>query len=226
MPHFPYDTPPERDRLARALAFLRREAGMTQEQAAARINRTVQAWQNYEWGKRKFTEALAGEVTKALGLTVQDLLDARERLPAEAGDPHAAQQPRPAAREAQPLQLPVLGRVRAGPVGPNVYDQHDGAEVIDFSAFFSPDARVLRLAGESMIPYAEPGGFVTYHLSRWPRRGQGCVIETVGGEYYVKRYEKTDAGKLIVTELHPQERQLTFDLDQIKGVYAIGLRGD
>lgn len=226
MPHFPYDTPPERDRLARALALLRREAGMTQEQAAARINRTVQAWQNYEWGKRKFTETLAGEVTKALGLTVQDLLDARDRLPDEAPEPPAAPG-RTAARDAAgpSLQLKVLGRVRAGPVGPNVYDQHD-AEVIDFATFFSPDARVLRLAGESMIPYAEPGGFVVYHLSRWPRRGQGCVIETTAGEYYVKRYEKTDAGKLIVTELHPQERQLTFELSEIKGVYAIGLRGD
>ena len=77
-----------------------------------------------------------------------------------------------------------------------------------------------------MYPYAEPGGFVTYNPRQPARRGHGCVIEMKDGSKLVKRYEHHDAETLTVTELWPEEKQLTIPLADVAGVYAIGLRGD
>lgn len=210
--------------LGQALKNLREGAvpRMTQSAAAERADVTLQAWQNYEGGKRRFSEALIDKVTAAIGFSREDLLAERDRILEE--PPGAA----PRLRDRAPLRLeiPIAGRVRGGPLAPNVYDMGQQEGSIDLTAMLGPDARALRAAGESMIPYAEPGGFVVYNLNRWPRRGQGCVIETVDGAYYVKRYEKTDGSTLFVTEFFPQERQIQFDLTQVRGVYAISLRGD
>ena len=46
------------------------------------------------------------------------------------------------------------------------------------------------------------------------------------GQFLVKRYERLIGDTLHVTELHPVERELTFDMAEVKGLYAVGLRGD
>ena len=58
------------------------------------------------------------------------------------------------------------------------------------------------------------------------KRGAGCVIETKSGEAYVKIYQSSDGSNLFVKELQPEERVITFPQIEIKGVYAILLRGD
>lgn len=123
------------------------------------------------------------------------------------------------------MALPVGGIAHGGALRPNLYDDGGEAEVIDFAQYFTAGTQVLRLAGMSMVPYAEPGGFVTYNVRQPARRGQGCVIEMADGSYAVKRFERMDDNHLYVTELYPKERELTFDLAEVKGVYAIGLRG-
>lgn len=210
--------------MGRALKAVRESLSpkVTQADAAARADVTVQAWQNYEAGKRRFSNALIDKVSRALGVRPEDLLTERDRLVDEPPSaPHRL-------RERAPLRLeiPISGRARMGPQMAHVYDPGQDEGMLDLTQLLGADARVLRGAGESMIPYAEPGGFVIYNLNRWPRRGQGCVIETTGGDYYVKRYEKTDGSTLFVTEFFPVERQITFDLREVRGVYAIGLRGD
>lgn len=214
----------ERMRRAHALKALRRRRGLTQEAAATAHGVTTQAWQNYEAGKRHLSDKKISELLPALDADNDDFEQELQRLPEPssfAPDEIRMAGPRPLGG----LLMAVDGIVHAGALNPNVY-QGGEAEIIDFSAFFGPEWRVLRLAGESMIPYAEPGGFVTYSTRRPPRRGQGCVIITTAGEYLVKRFERTAGGKLHVTELYPEERPLAFDLTEIRGVYAIGLRGD
>lgn len=215
----PNDSPVERKRMGRALALLRADAGMTQPAASERMGVTLQAWQNYEYGRRRFTPDMVRSVTTAVERTPEDLLDARSRvLSNEASAPAAG--PR-----LSPYELPLLGRVRAGPQGLHVFDGGE-PETIDLGYLFGPDVRVLRLAGESMIPYAEPGGFVSYHLRSLPKRNKGVVIHLMNGDFFVKRYDYERGGTLYVTELHPEERQLTFDLTEVRGVYPIGLRTD
>ncbi|WP_312145224.1 helix-turn-helix domain-containing protein [Brevundimonas sp.] len=224
----------DRRRKGLALKALRRRLGVTQEAAANALGVTVQAWQNYEAGKRHLSDP------KLAAILVEALNSDREEFDAELtqipDDLTPSQRERLGAREAinrgsssQPpaaFHLPVGGIAHGGALRPNVYDDGGEAEVIDFSRYFAPGTRVLRLGGMSMFPYAEPGGFVTYNPRQPARRGQGCVIEMKDGSYAVKRFERFDADHLVVTELFPEERELQLPLADVAGVYAIGLRGE
>lgn len=211
--------------LGRALKSLREamDPRVTQTDAATAADVTLQAWQNYEAGKRRFTEALIGKVTRALTISRAELLAERDRI---LDEPSADTRPRIERGRSGRLEISINGRGRAGPMGMHVYDAGQSEGSIDLSMILGGDARATRAAGESMVPYVEPGAFVVYHTGRWPRRGHGCVIETKTGELYIKRYEKTDGSTLFVTELFPKERELKFQLSDVEGVYAIGLRED
>ena len=224
----PTDAPEvaERKLYGRALKLLRERAEMSQPQAADALGVTLTAWQNYEAGKRQWKPRLLRDTTKAVNATVEDLELLRARLSDEPDLPAAQAMAGFRERPSPSFQIPIHGRARMGPMGANVYDVGEPEGVIDLASLIGADTRALRLAGESMIPYAEPGGFVLYQLNRWPGRGKGCVIETNAGEYYVKRYDKSDGAAIYATELWPEERQLRFETKDLKGVYAIMLRGD
>lgn len=217
----------ERRRKGLALAAVRRRTGITQDAAAAAMGwKGPQAWQYYEHGKRHFSDPKLAAMLEKLGsnreefeLELAKIPEDRDGLPPVRGRGFQD-------RAAAPLHLEVGGIAHGGVMRPNVYDE-GGGEVIDFARFFAPGTRVLRLGGMSMFPYAEPGGFVTYNVKVPPRRGNGCVIEMKDGSYSVKRFERYDDDGLIVSELYPVERELPpIPTADVKGVYAIGLRGD
>ncbi len=223
----PTDAPEtfERKLYGRALKALRERAEMSQPMAADAMGVTLTAWQNYEAGKRQWKHRLKREAAAAVGATPEDLELAKTEI--ETGVESPAPLPIPGMRErAQPFKFPIYGRARMGPQGVNIYDAGEPEGVIDLAVLLGPNTRAMRLAGESMGAYAEPGSFILYQTDRWPGRGKGCVIETLDGEYYVKRYERTDGAAVYVTELFPEERQVRFDMKDLKGVYAIVLRGD
>lgn len=215
----------DRRRKGLALKALRRRLGMTQDQAGEQYGKTVQAWQLYEQGKRHFSEPKLATLLAALNATREEfdfeLAKVPEILAEAPPEPSRGFEERPFA----PLHIPVGGIAHGGALRPNVYDE-GGGEVVDFARFFSPGTRVLRLAGMSMFPYAEAGGFVTYNPRHPARRGQGAVIEMTDGGFAVKRFERFDGEMLVVTELYPEEQELRIPLDTVAGVYAIGLRGD
>jgi transcriptional regulator with XRE-family HTH domain len=63
----------------------------------------------------------------------------------------------------------------------------------------SPGAtRRLQLANDDLAPWAASGVVVAYEPGRWPRRDQGCVIETTDGAVRVWLYEGADAEALTV----------------------------
>lgn len=216
----------EQKLIGRALQALRIRAGLTQPQAADAMKITLTAWQNYEAGKRQWKPLLVRRVTTALGSSPEELQLLRDQL---ADEPEVT--PRSMALgfgESRPraFEVPVAGQLRQGPEGPSLIAANGQEGTINIGALLGPNARALRLPGEKMIPYAEPGGFVIYQTDRWPRRGQGCVVEMVEGEFHVARYERQDGAGLYVTELHPEPRERRFETRQVRGVYAISLRGD
>jgi len=219
------DSPAERRLMGAALRRLREQRGLTQTAAADRAGITLQAWGNYENGRRRFSRSLIDKTTTALGFEPEDLLIERTRadeggLPS--GDPARMLDERWARR----YELPIVGVVRAGGLAA-AFQPPSEPDTLDLMPFFSPENRVLMIQGESMIPYAQPGGWVTYNIKSWPRRGDGCVIVFKDDrDPLVKRFEKTLGGSLYVTELFPAERELTFDLGEISGVYRVGLRAD
>lgn len=212
----------ERARAGAALKILRKRAGLSQEKAASIAGIGTQTWQNYEVGRRGMDLAMLGRVTSAIGATPEEhaLIMARtaspEHRPAASGF----------AERARSFEIPVGGIAYGGAPRPQFH--HDGdADIIDFSAFFKATTRVLRNDGMSMWPYAKPGGLVTYDLRIPPKRGEGCVVELNDGSYLLKLFQRYEGGDLIVSEIYPEERELDpIPLDEVRGIYAVGLRGD
>lgn len=217
------DVQSEQRRLAgEALKILRKRAGVSQEEAAARASVHTQTWRNYEGGRRLIDNPTLATLTSVIGSSPEEhALEVLRLSPARRPEGRSFGM----SERGRDMALPVGGIAHGGALRPNLYDDGGEAEVIDFAQYFTAGTQVLRLAGMSMVPYAEPGGFVTYNVRQPARRGQGCVIEMADGSYAVKRFERMDDNHLYVTELYPKERELTFDLAEVKGVYAIGLRG-
>lgn len=58
--------------------------------------------------------------------------------------------------------------------------------------------RRMQLSNDDLAPWAASGVVLEYEPGRWPRRGQGCVIEMADGETRVRLYEHADPDALVV----------------------------
>lgn len=158
----------EARRLGEALARLRRDAGLNQAEAGARAGMTGQGWGLYESGKRPglFRPDVQRRLTAAVGADPEGLA-----LAASAGDP-------PAATEASGLQSRGRAFRPEAPVS------------------VSPGIRQLVLTDDCLDPWAGAGTVVEYDPDRFPRRGQGCVVEGDDGGVSVWIFDGADADRL------------------------------
>jgi len=162
-------------------------------------------------------------VAGALGLTREDLVRERDRLAGIAATPKAANSPQE--HSATVFDLPVTGRVRMSPAGPQIYAVEEPDSFFDASFMFGGGGRTLRVAGDAMTGYVESGQLVIYDLSVWPSRGDGCVVELVSGDIHVAEYVESGQGVVRVRQRNPDEI-LSFPLPEVKGVYQIRFRGN
>ncbi|HEY2178061.1 MAG TPA: helix-turn-helix domain-containing protein [Caulobacteraceae bacterium] len=211
----------ERELTGRALRRMREDRGLFQGHVAKKMGMTSQAWQKYEAGERRFGDKLP-RILEAIGATEEDLRDMRAALLGGGVRLHS----RGVQEERRPFTIDVYGRARAGPQGVQSYDVGEPLRTIDISQILGPSTNALEIAGDSMVPWGDPGEIVLFDRDRYPKRGTGCVIETLAGEYYVKLYERSDGSTLFARELSPEDRIVTFALKDLRGVYAIRLRGD
>lgn len=58
--------------------------------------------------------------------------------------------------------------------------------------------RRLQLSNDDLAPWAASGVVLEFDPQQWPRRDQGCVIETVDGTVLVRLYEGADSQTLTV----------------------------
>ena len=58
--------------------------------------------------------------------------------------------------------------------------------------------RRLQLSNDDLAPWAASGVVLEYQPGRWPRRDQGCVIETTDDELLVRLYDRADAEVIVV----------------------------
>lgn len=77
-------------------------------------------------------------------------------------------------------------------------------------AFAGPSGstRRLQLSNDDLAPWAASGVVLEYEPGRWPRRGQGCVIEMADGEVRVRLYEHGDADALVVRGISGGEERI------------------
>jgi phage repressor protein C with HTH and peptisase S24 domain len=217
----PQSASDELQAMAAAIRSLRVRVGISQPAAAEALGVSRQAWQNYEAGDRQniLRSDVQHQIARALGIQREDLLREAERLAGMAPQQPGAPQATP-----RNYELSVLGRVRASAQGPQIYDGGEPEQLIDVSWMFGINARTLRVAGDSMTGYVESGDLVIYDTSQWPRRGDGCVVEMLTGEIYVKEYLGSADGVLKVRQRLPEE-EVCFSLAAVKGVYPVRFRG-
>lgn len=207
----------EAQALGLALKQLREREGMTQQQAADAMEPPVtpQAWQRYERGERQviLRSDLQEKVAAAVKATPAELQKVRDMLLGFPGGEPLTQ--------ARVLTLPIWGRARAGVAGPQIYDVASEPEsTIDLSVLLRTAVKTLRVAGDSMTGYVESGQVVIYDRDRWPRRGDGCVVELKSGDVLVKEYDKSDGSNLFLRQRFPDEG-VTVPMSEVAGVYTI-----
>lgn len=158
----------EARRLGEALARLRREAGLNQAEAGARAGMTGQGWGLYESGKRPglFRPDVQRRLTLALGSDPEGLARA-----AAGNEPR----PRPAASGVESAGRGFRPDAR-GPAAPRL------SQVV--------------LTDDCLDPWAGAGTVIDYDPDRFPRRGQGCVVETADGGTSVWIFDGADAERL------------------------------
>jgi transcriptional regulator with XRE-family HTH domain len=154
--------------LGDALARLRHAGGLSQAEAGERVGMTGQGWGLYEAGKRAglFRPDIQTRLTAALGATPEALSLERgpPPSPASAGEERVS---RVEARSAafKPAEAPAAPK----------------NETFTFP-----------VQTEDVWPWASSGVVLVCDPGRWPRRGQGCVIETTDGEARVRLFDGAD----------------------------------
>lgn len=102
-----------------------------------------------------------------------------------------------AALDATPEALAL----RRGPAAaPETADPVDGLNAGGRAFRDAPPAERgrLTLSDDDLAPWAASGVTLEFEAGRWPRRDQGCVIETAGGETLVRLYDRADAEAVTV----------------------------
>ena len=209
--------------LGAALKRLREANGMGQDEAAdaAGFN-SFQAWQRYEKGAPGiFKPATQQKLVTALGASIGDLQLTFETLRRGGRERSGSQ----FEEQGRAFEVRVDGRGRAGTSAPVIDDLAGAPHYRDMSWLFGHTSRYMVVAGDSMSGYVEAGMTITYDQSQKPRRGDGCVVELVSGERFVKEYDRTDARHVYVRQRFP-EGEIKWPLSEVKGVYKIKARFD
>jgi transcriptional regulator with XRE-family HTH domain len=205
--------------IGRAFKALREQLRMTQGQIGQALSPTIssQAWQKYEAGERHFTEDKIAAALDAMNLDHADLENELQKQTGAARTPQRWE-----GRSGQRgLIIPIWGRARMGPRGPEVYDASAEQRSVDLVQFFGPEAGAFELAGESMTGWGETGDLVIFDRARWPGKNKPCVIETKTGELYCKFFEKEDGSTVFARETFPEPKTITFKMIDLKGVYRV-----
>ncbi|MDQ1155018.1 transcriptional regulator with XRE-family HTH domain [Brevundimonas sp. SORGH_AS 993] len=147
---------------------MRRERGLSQAEAGARLDMTSQGWGLYESGRRPglFRPDVQRRLTAALDSTPEILALTAARIA-----------PPPAERTPQGVESKGRG--------------FDGASA-------SSEIPSLRLTDDHLAPWAGAGVIVDYRPGQAPRPGQGCVVETTDGDLMIRLFDgdQTDGVRL------------------------------
>jgi transcriptional regulator with XRE-family HTH domain len=199
----------------KAIRTLRERAGLKQADIAGALEFSTQAYQKYESGERKFTDEKLPVILEAIGATVTDLEAERARLLGR--DPpegHGGEQ------RADPFTVSVS---RERPAEP---ERAWPSRQIDLRHLLRPSTGAVEMGGDEMAPWAEPGETLLFDRDRYPKRGFGCVVELKSGALMPRLYEGSDGSSLFVKVLRPEPRVTPVPMTDVRGVYAVTLRGD
>lgn len=186
----------EARRLGDALGTLRRERGLSQAEAGARIGMTSQGWSLYESGKRAglFRPDVQRKLTSALDATPEDLRLVLRSQNLEADS----------STELMATGVQARGRSYEGPTT-------------------LPRQR-WTLTSNEMAPWASAGVIIEYVQGQWPRAGQGCVIDLKGSARLVRLFESTDEASVSLRDANGG--RISIARDEVASIGAVVARLD
>lgn len=169
------------------LLHLRKEAGLTQAEVAERIGRSVQAYQNYEYGRRDVKGETLSKLAVALSTSTDAILGIENA---------------PWKKKVEPATktVPVVGRIAAGDAREAIEDATDRWYVPDPVIDEHPNAFYLVASGDSMDRLIPDGAFVLIDPDAEVHSGDVAAVLVNGFDATLKRV--FFAGDTIV--LHPE----------------------
>nr|WP_313520138.1 transcriptional regulator [Brevundimonas diminuta] len=87
-------------------------------------------------------------------------------------------------------------------------------------------SRRLRLETDELTPWASAGTVLEYAPGRWPRRGQGCIIQMDDGVQKVCLYDRADDAEVVVFGAGGLDRSERIARSHIQSMSAIISRLD
>lgn len=84
----------------------------------------------------------------------------------------------------------------------------------------------LRLETDELAPWASAGTVLEYAPGRWPRRGQGCIIQMDDGVQKVRLYDRADDAEVVVFGAGGLDRSERIARSQIQSMSAVTGRLD
>lgn len=210
--------------MGRAIQAIRKRSGLSQEELAERLGVERQTVSRYESGRPAVLRSdIQRSIAEALGVSLAELMDESEGN--IVGFPRAAASPRGEPTPAAKAIVAVQAQPEMGEDGKLHYVEVPPLSSEDLGWLFGPNAGFLRLADGALPEGPFSARVAGFDRSAWPRRGQGCVIETRDGELLPRIYERrTDAGVLVKGGDGVGEH--TVPSSKVKGVYAIRYWGD
>lgn len=165
MPRFEQDS--DLRALGEALAGLRRERGLSQAEAGAKLAMTSQGWGLYESAKRPglFRPDVQRRLTAVLDASPEDLALAVARV----------------APSPSTVSTGVESSARGWDAG---------------SVKTRGTIERLQLSNDDLAPWAASGVVLEIDPARWPRRDQGWVIDLTDGSRLIRLYERADGDRL------------------------------
>ena len=218
------DEDAERRRWGLALQRLRERARKKQAEAAEAADLTRQGWGLYENGKMAgiFRPETQDRLARAVDATREELQFEFERLAIHPDSDIGLSVREP---DSPPYEVPLVARVRVDETHRLSYDLRRADAKLDLAWLFSPDAGFIRMAGSHLHGLIENGEVLIFDRSRWPSRGDACVIELSNAMTYVYAFDRQDGGALHVRQLEPLA-EVEFNMAAVKGVYGVRLVGD
>lgn len=87
-------------------------------------------------------------------------------------------------------------------------------------------SRRLRLETDELAPWASAGTVLQYAPGRWPRRGQGCIIQMDDGVQKVRLYDRADDAEVVVFGAGGLDRSERIARSHIQSMSAVISRLD
>lgn len=196
---------------------LRKAKGLTQEEVGAKLGISGAAVSRWEKGKSFPDMAIAGEVAKLYGCTIDDLMRG------EKSEPIKEVEYVPSDRTKKFIRVPVLGRIPAGIPIEAIEDIEDWEDYPVSDTIRGRQYFGLRVAGDSMEPEYRDGDVLIIQQQDTCNSGDDCAVMVNGDDATFKRVRLQENG-LTLQPLNPKYNPRFYSAQEVESL-PVRIRG-